>query len=149
MKRIIILLLAVSFGLTACNKDNDYEAQLAIDKEIIENYLADKGLTAQSTATGLYYIIDNPGTGEHPTVNSTVTVRYTGKFLSGTVFDSGEISYSLASLIEGWQIGIPLFSAGGSGTLFIPSGLGYGPTGSGSIAPNTVLIFDMDLISFQ
>ena len=149
MKKILVLLLAVTFGLTACNKDDDYEAQLAIDKGIIEDYLANNGLTAQSTSQGLYYIIDNQGTGGQPNINSIVTVRYTGKFLNGSVFDSGTISYSLSGLIEGWQIGIPLFNAGGSGTLFVPSGLGYGTTGSGSIAPNTVLIFDMELISFQ
>lgn len=149
MKKLIVLLLAVTFGLTACNKDGDYEAQLEIDKGIIEDYLDNNGLTAQSTTQGLYYIIDNQGTGDQPNINSIVTVRYTGKFLNGSVFDSGTISYSLASLIEGWQIGIPLFNAGGSGTLFVPSGLGYGTTGSGSIAPNTVLIFDMELISFQ
>lgn len=152
MKKILVLLLAVTFGLTACDKDNDYEEQLAIDKEIIEAYLADNDLTAQTTPSGLYYIIDNSGTDSHPTINSTVTVRYTGKLLSGSVFDNGggeAISFPLANVIEGWQIGIPLFGIGGSGTLFVPSGLGYGPTGSRSIAPNTVLIFDVDLVSFQ
>lgn len=152
MKKILVLLLAVTFGLTACDKGNDYEEQLAIDKEIIEAYLADNDLTAQTTPSGLYYIIDNSGTDSHPTINSTVTVRYTGKLLSGSVFDNGggeAISFPLANVIEGWQIGIPLFGIGGSGTLFVPSGLGYGPTGSRSIAPNTVLIFDVDLVSFQ
>lgn len=152
MKKILVLLLAVTFGLTACDKGNDYEEQLAIDKEIIEAYLADNDLTAQTTPSGLYYIIDNSGTDRHPTINSTVTVRYTGKLLSGSVFDNGggeAISFPLANVIEGWQIGIPLFGIGGSGTLFVPSGLGYGPTGSRSIAPNTVLIFDVDLVSFQ
>ena len=150
MKRILLFVLAVSLGLTACNKEEkDYEEQLAIDIQIIEDYLSEKGLTAQSTASGVYYIVDTQGTGDQPTINSEVTVRYTGKLFSGSVFDSGTISYPLLNLIEGWQIGIPLFNTGGSGTLFIPSGLAYGPTGSGSIAPNTVLIFDMDLISFQ
>jgi FKBP-type peptidyl-prolyl cis-trans isomerase FkpA len=70
------------------------------------------------------------------------------------VFDNGggePISYPLAGFIEGWKEGIPLFGAGGSGTLFIPSGLAYGITGSngGSIPPNTVIIFDIELISFQ
>lgn len=152
MKKILVLLLAVTFGLTACDKGYDYEEQLAIDKEIIEAYLSDNDLTAQTTPSGLYYIIDNSGTDSHPTINSTVTVRYTGKLLSGSVFDNGggeAISFPLANVIEGWQIGIPLFGIGGSGTLFVPSGLGYGPTGSRSIAPNTVLIFDVDLVSFQ
>ena len=149
MRKILVLLLAVTFGLTACDNDNDYEEQLAIDKEIIESYLADNGLTAQTTASGVYYIVDNPGTANHPTISSTVTVRYSGKFLSGSEFDSGTISYPLEGFIEGWQIGIPLFGAGGSGTLYIPSGLAYGTTGSSTIPANSVLIFEMDLISFQ
>lgn len=150
MKRILYFVIAVSLGLTACNKeDNDAAKQLEIDKEIIETYLSNHSLTAQSTDSGVYYIIDEPGSGDNPTINSTVTVRYDGKFLSGTSFDGGTISYPLSNLIKGWQEGIPLFKKGGSGTLFIPSGLGYGTRGSGSIPGNTVLMFDMDLISFQ
>lgn len=152
MRKILLFLLAVSFGLTACTKNKDYEKQLAIDKDIIEAYLADNGLTAQSTDSGLYYIIDNAGSSDKPNINSMVTVRYTGKLLDGTVFDNGggqAVSFPLANVIEGWQEGIPLFGAGGSGTLFIPSGLAYGTTGSRSIAPNTVLIFDIDLVSFK
>jgi FKBP-type peptidyl-prolyl cis-trans isomerase FkpA len=152
MKKILVFLLAVSFGLTACDKSEDYEDQLAIDKDIIEDYLADNGLTAQSTASGLYYIIDDAGSSDKPNINSEVTVRYVGKLLNGSVFDNGggeAVSFPLANVIEGWQEGIPLFGAGGSGTLYIPSGLGYGTTGSRSIAPNTVLIFDVDLVSFR
>lgn len=143
--------LVVSFGLTACKKEDGYDAQLEIDKAIIEKYLDDNGLTAQSSASGLYYIIDNQGTGIKPTINSTVTAKYTGKLLSGTIFDSGTASFPLANVIEGWQEGIPLFNAGGTGTLFIPSGLGYGSSGSGSgsIPPNTVLIFDVYLIGVK
>lgn len=156
MKKILVLLLAVTFGLTACDKGYDSEEQLAIDKEIIEAYLSDNGLTAQTTPSGLYYIIDIEGDGVNPDINSSVVISYTGKLINGDVFDSGTINdnysyqpYPLTSFIEGWQIGIPLFKVGGKGTLFVPSGLGYGPTGSRSIAPNTVLIFDVNLIGIR
>ncbi|MBN2236662.1 MAG: FKBP-type peptidyl-prolyl cis-trans isomerase [Bacteroidales bacterium] len=133
----------------ACNKESDYDAQLEIDKAIIEQYLSDHDLTAQVTASGLYYIINNPGTGVQPTISSNVTVNYTGKLTTGLVFDSGTSSFPLSNVIKGWQEGIPLLKAGGTGKLFIPSGLGYGTTGSGSIPANTVLIFDVYLISVQ
>jgi len=150
MKKILLFILAVSFGLTACNKDeNDAEAQLAIDREIIENYLADNGLTAQHTDSGLYYIIDNQGTGIKPSISSYVTVNYTGKLVDGTVFDSGTASFSLTNVIAGWQEGIPLFNVGGTGKLIIPSGLGYGTDAVSIIPPNSVLIFDIYLISVR
>jgi FKBP-type peptidyl-prolyl cis-trans isomerase FkpA len=49
-------------------------------------------------------------------------------------------------VIRGWQLGIPEFKTGGFGKLIIPSSLAYGPSGSGSIPPNAVLVFDVELI---
>ncbi len=144
--------MVLSFGLIACTKEEiDTGAQLAIDKEIIENYLAEKGLTAQTTTSGLYYIIDNQGTGVRPTINSIVTVIYTGKLINGHVFEEPKvpISFPLTNVIQGWQEGIPLFNSGGTGTLYVPSGLGYGSSGTNSIPANSVLIFEVYLISAQ
>lgn len=153
--RYFSLLLAV-FGLSlfACNKDESLspEEQLQQDIAQLDQYLKDKGLTAQSTASGLRYIITKEGTGPNPTIQSKVTVRYKGYFLDGSVFDqtSGTetISFPLGNLISGWQEGIPLLKAGGKGTFLLPSALAYGPSGAGSIPPNTPLIFDIELVSF-
>jgi FKBP-type peptidyl-prolyl cis-trans isomerase FkpA len=143
-------MISLGLGLTACKKtSDDTNKQLEVDKALIENYLSENNLTAESTASGLYYIIENPGTGTQPTIDSEVTVRYSGKFLSGTVFDSGTASFPLSNVIKGWQEGIPLYKAGGKGTLIIPSGLAYGPNGSGPIPGNTVLLFDIYLISVK
>ena len=63
--------------------------------------------------------------------------------------EAGErLEIELTRLIPGWQIAIPLLSKGGAGTFYIPSRLGYGPAGSGSIPPNTVLVFEIELIDF-
>jgi len=52
-------------------------------------------------------------------------------------------------VIPGWQQAIPLLKKGGKGTFIIPSGLAYGPRGAGgTIKPNSVLIFDVELIDF-
>lgn len=150
--RYFSLLLAV-FGLSlfACNKDES-EEQLREDIAQIEQYLKDKGLTAQSTASGLHYIITQEGTGPNPTIQSTVTVRYKGYFLDGSVFDQTQgtetTSFLLGGVIEGWQECVPLLKKGGKGTFWIPSALAYGPSGRGSIPPNTPLIFDIELVSF-
>ena len=148
MKKIILPLVMLTAIMFACNDDEtSYEEQLAIDIEKIQDYLTDNGLTAQSTTSGLHYIIGQEGTGIKPTVSSIVEVEYTGKLLSGEIFDSGTLEYPLWRLVEGWQEGIPLFGVGGHGKLLIPSGLGYGSNEKEGIPANSVLIFDIELIS--
>jgi FKBP-type peptidyl-prolyl cis-trans isomerase len=52
----------------------------------------------------------------------------------------------LQNVILGWTEGIPYFKEGGSGKLLIPSALAYGPNGTTGIPPNSVLIFEIELI---
>lgn len=138
-------------GLFGCNKDDDsdFQQQYDTDIQLIENYLAENNLTAEKTSTGLYYIITNEGSGSNPNINNVVTVQYSGFLLDGTKFDSGTSSFPLRNVIEGWQQGIPKFKTKGRGKLLIPSYLGYGSSGTSSIPGNSVLIFDIYLISFQ
>jgi FKBP-type peptidyl-prolyl cis-trans isomerase len=49
----------------------------------------------------------------------------------------------------GWQIGIPMMKEGGKAKLLIPSQLGYGSSNLGVIPPNSVLIFDIELIDVK
>ncbi|HLP10918.1 MAG TPA: FKBP-type peptidyl-prolyl cis-trans isomerase [Flavobacteriales bacterium] len=144
--RLPMFFLMLAFVLTNCNKT---ERRLKKDKKIIEDYIKEKGLTAQMTEEGLYYVINDPGTGIQPTATSTVKVAYKGYYTNGQAFDASHVSgieFGLPNVIEGWQIGIPKFKEGGSGILLIPSGLGYGPKGRGEIPGNAVLIFDITLI---
>ncbi len=138
-------------GLFSCNKDETktQSEQLAEDVSLIEQYLTNNDLVAEKKTSGLYYIIEKAGSGVHPNINSTVTVKYTGYFLDGTEFDSGTATFPLRNVVSGWQEGIPLFKKGGRGKLFIPSYMGYGTSGSGSVPANSVLAFDIYLISFQ
>ncbi|MCU0346785.1 MAG: FKBP-type peptidyl-prolyl cis-trans isomerase [Saprospiraceae bacterium] len=143
----------LAFGLVAgCIPDPiSAEEQLKTDIKKIEDYLADNNLTAQSTASGLHYIIEEEGTGGHPSATSEVTVNYKGYFLDGGVFDQTNgtpITFSLQNVIEGWTEGIPLFKKGGKGKLFIPSALAYGNSGQGSIPGRTVIAFDVELVDF-
>jgi FKBP-type peptidyl-prolyl cis-trans isomerase FkpA len=143
--KIVISLIPVIF-FTACDEDDyDAEAQLKKDIALIENYLLENDLTAQSLESGLYYIIEEQGTGSKPDLQSRVTVAYTGKLLNGDVFDSGTITLYVYEFIEGWKEGLQLFNEGGKGQLFVPSTLAYGNKDQETIPANSVLIFDIHL----
>lgn len=109
----------------------------------------------QTTASGLQYKIIEEGSGASPLETSTVTIHYTGRLVDGTVFDSsvesGEpIVYPVNGFIQGWVEGLQLMKAGGKMELYVPSNLGYGAQGAGgAVPPNAVLIFVMELISFE
>jgi len=149
MKRLFSVLLFIPMILFySCEEEEVYneEEQLKKDIALIEEYLKENDITAQSTASGLYYIIEEQGTGVKPSLQSEITVAFTGELLNGTVFDSGTVDkYPLYNLIEGWQEGLVLFNEGGKGQLFIPSTLGYGNRGQELIPANSVLIFDIHL----
>ena len=120
------------------------------DEEIVA-YIADNNLTAQKSDSGLYYVIDELGDGDQPTETDNVTVAYKGYLTNGTLFDETNeegLSFNLQQVITGWTEGITYFKEGGSGTLLIPAHLAYGNNSvSGIIAPGSVLLFDINLIS--
>ncbi|MFT5848956.1 MAG: FKBP-type peptidyl-prolyl cis-trans isomerase [Psychroserpens sp.] len=129
---------------------------LNTDIEIIEDYLKENNITAQSTGSGLRYVIKNEGTGDHPQAGQIVSVHCAGTLMDGTEFYStysgNPLSFAIGrgKVIEGWDEGIPLLKKGGKGTLYIPSHLAYGPAGRGkNIGPNSILKFEVELIDVQ
>lgn len=140
----ILLLLC----FTNCKKKS---TQAKEDEKVITNYMANNNLNGTATGSGLYYVISTQGTGIQPDINSTVTVKYKGALKDGTIFDQSTTgaTFSLNSVIKGWQEGIPYFKKGGKGVLLIPSALGYGDKATGKIPANSVLIFDIDLVDVK
>ncbi len=141
-------LVALMFVFSGCKKE-DTEEQAAKDEAIIQEYIQNNNLNATATGSGLYYVIDNQGNGASCNSSSDVRVAYQGYFVNGDIFDESMqsgITFNLQNVIKGWTEGIPYFREGGSGMLLIPSALGYGPNGSGSIPGNTVLIFNVELL---
>jgi len=126
--------------------------QSIIDDELLVEYMEANNLDAEKTEEGLYYVIERQGTGERPDLNSRIVAHYEGYFLDGEIFDSSyqrgrKLSIGLNQVILGWQIGLQKINEGGKIKLLIPSELGYGSRGAsgGSVPPNTVLIFDIEL----
>jgi len=147
-------------GLLFSNCSVDTEAapiidpvvQFATDETDIEAFLAAENLTAEVTASGLRYIVEDLGTGEPISSVSSVNVLLKGYFLDGTTFSqSGECSpstLSLSRIIPGLSEGIQQFNIWGKGRIFMPSALAFGQNGStdANVPPNTVLGFDIEIV---
>lgn len=104
------------------------------DDFTIRKYMELNTLTGfTKTTSGLYYKISEPGTGSPITIDSTVTVEYTGKFFNGKVFDKAvagsPLSLKLSDFIEAWKEAIPLIKQGGNIQMIVPSALAYGIQG--------------------
>ena len=144
MKKLFVLVF-IAISLFSCKKED----QDKTDHEIISDYIADNNLDAKATGSGLYYVIEEPGTGRQPESNNYVKVAYRGYLANGKVFDESSaagIKFKLTQVIDGWTEGVPLFKEGGKGKLLIPSKLGYGSQSTSGIPANSVLIFDIELI---
>ena len=104
--------------------------------------------------SGLQYKVLTTGKGKSPKASDTVVTHYRGSLLDGKVFDSsyerGEpVSFPVHGVIPGWTEALQLMKAGDKWQLFIPSALAYGENGQGPIGPNSVLLFDIELLEIK
>lgn len=133
------------------------DKQVATDDKLIQDYLAANNIQASKNELGIYYSVSQAGKGNVPQTGDTISVNYTGKFLDGKVFDSSsnmgkplEFPVGYGFVIRGWDEGLKLVKLGEKGTLYIPSGLAYGPAGAGGvIPPDAVLVFDVELVKIK
>lgn len=107
------------------------------------------------TPSGLFYKINEKGSGAKAKSGDTVSVHYEGSLANGSVFDSSfarnepiEFPLGKGMVIKGWEEGISLLNEGDKATFLIPPSLGYGAQGAGGgvIPPNAWLIFKVELV---
>ncbi len=105
-----------------------------------------------STASGLQYMVLRQGSGARPRLTDQVRVHYEGKLLDGTIFDSSyqrgqPADFALGQVIAGWTEGLALMPVGAKYRLWVPASIAYGERGSPpNIAPNSTLVFDVELL---
>jgi peptidylprolyl isomerase len=136
---------------------NDYPEETAKAAKELATFLAKNKIEGEPTASGLYYVVTEPGNGEHPQVGKPVTMHYTGKLLNGTVFDSSvdrgqpfQFVLGVGQVIPGWDEGVQLMTKGEKGILYIPYYLAYGERQAGDkIDPFSNLMFEVELIDFE
>lgn len=117
--------------------------------QFLEKNKTEEGV--KTTASGLQYKVLKEGNGVSPKATDNVKVHYHGTLLDGKVFDSSvergqPAEFPLNRVIPGWTEGLQLMKKGAKYRFFIPPGLAYGAQGAGSIGPNSLLIFDVELI---
>ena len=128
------------------------EANLKSGQVFLAENAKKDGVTV--TASGLQHRVITEGAGDAPKATDTVKVHYEGRLISGDVFDSsiarGEpVSFPLNGVIPGWSEGVQLMKVGSKFEFTIPSALAYGPSGTGPIPPNSVLVFDVELLEIN
>ncbi len=163
MTRVIncIFFLCLFAAIPASFAQGKAAQQKATDDKLLAEYFAKYNITPSKTRSGLYYVIGQKGEGNTAMRGQTVSVNYTGKTLDGKVFDSNldpefrhveplVFEVGMGRVIKGWDEGLMLLNAGSKATLYIPSGLAYGERAmADKIAPNSILVFDVQLLSIE
>ena len=172
MKRLdlkLMLIATLALLPVACDKAEDKK-----DADIVEANTADVSKTKEEmakvsqdyldenakkdgvtvTESGLQYEILVEGTGPIPTAEDYAEVHYAGQLLDGSEFDSsykrGEpATFPVGGLIPGWVEALQLMPTGSKWRLTIPSEIAYGDREAGPIPANSVLIFEMELLSIK
>lgn len=134
----------------AQGREPEVAAQVA---DVVKQYKAGGlGDKVKSTASGLKYMVVSEGTGPQAEAGKAVDVQYYGVLTDGTMFDNSfsrgqayKVPLGQGRVIRGWDEGIALFKEGTKAFLFIPSELGYGPEGNGTIPGGAELVFYVEL----
>lgn len=150
----IIPALSIVFLFAGCSKKRscDFNAcaikASASEITAVQNYLTTNSIVAIQDCSGLFYKIEQQGTGSQPDACSSIDVTYTGKLTNGTTFDqaTSAVTFDLSELITSWRVGVPLLKAGGVIDLYVPPSLGYGAGAVGTIPGNSILVFRITLV---
>jgi len=146
--------IAIIVTSTSClNSDKEPPRTPEMEQEELNaalQQLIDEGNDIDTTELGVYYIVQEEGTGPNPQAGDTISLEYTGFLLDGTIFDASAYHYEDAiwkfvykeiPLIPGFDEGIAMLSVGAEIDLIIPSYLAYGVYGNGAIGPYETLFF--------
>lgn len=156
----LIAIIVVASCITPVDPtiDQTEAGEQAILKEYIDT-LHGRGLDVDTTDLGVYYVVDEEGSGLYPTDGDTCILKYQGFLLSsGYIFDNSAY-YSTDSTftyiigtpgyIDGWDDGMRVVKEGSTTYLIIPSSLAYGSTGYYTIGPYETLVFKIDMVEIK
>lgn len=159
--KVLVKVLGSFASEAESDKERIQEMEVYKQYEIknLEAYLKDKGEKGIiKLPPGVFVKIDKEGTGTKIDSGMTVKMRYTGKLMDGTIFDSNidstfghpqplDFIVGARQVIEGWDIGVQQLRVGTKARIYLPSLLGYGMQGSqGKIPPYSNLIFDVEVL---
>jgi len=109
----------------------------------------------KTTASGLQYKVLVAGNGPVPTQDDRVIVKYEGRLIDGTVFDSSyereeqTNKFRPTEVIKGWTEALTMMPVGSKWELYIPQELAYGSRKTGSIPAYSALVFIVELVGID
>ncbi len=127
-------------------------SNLAEAEAFLAQNAANEGVV--TTASGLQYQVLTPATGNKPSLTDTVEVNYQLQLIDGTLvessYDMGQTAhFPVNGLIEGFTEALLTMNTGSVVRTWIHPGLGYGESGTETILPNALLIFDIELVGID
>ena len=142
-----------------------FKNKLAAEKEAKEKAMKAEGTEwlaknakksgVKTLPSGLQYKVITEGNGPIPTKDQTVTVKYEGKLINGTVFDSSytrnpqTTDFKPTQVIKGWTEALTMMPVGSTWELYIPENLAYGAQQKGKIPAYSTLIFKVELVGIK
>jgi hypothetical protein len=141
----VLATLAVTMGPKAWKSYNDPAA-------VFLRHNRSGNSKVVETASGLQYQVLKPGTGAaKPTDDDIVLVNYEGKLTNGTTFDASQqpTPMPVKGVVPGFSEGLKLMPKGAKYRFWIPPALGYADKAAGPIPPNSVLVFDLELLDWK
>lgn len=122
----------------------------------IKTYFEENEINPKTTEDGIFYIIEEEGTGAKAKKGDYIKIKYRGILLDGTEFDVSEEEFPFVfrvghrQVIKGWDLGLQEFKAGSKGKLFVPSKFGYGKNGIADVIPaNADLVYEIELLEIM
>ena len=109
----------------------------------------------QTTPSGLQYKVLVAGNGPKPKATDKVKVKYEGRMIDGTVFDSSykrdpqTNSFRCNEVIKGWTEALTMMPVGSKWEICIPQELAYGARQAGQIKPYSTLVFTVELLEIE
>ncbi|WP_188500441.1 FKBP-type peptidyl-prolyl cis-trans isomerase [Pontibacter amylolyticus] len=164
-KALFLFVIMVSFA--SCKEDTpsyyitpeQIEAQKKLDEETIRKYFRANNVDTTKVVrlnSGIYILTKKAGEGDVIKAGQYAEVNYIGRNVSNDVFDSSfrtgktfSVLVGAGQVIKGWDEGLQHMRKGEEANLYIPSYMGYGMYGSNSIPPNSVLIFEIDVLNVR
>lgn len=143
--------LQVQGANTVSPKSTQSKLPLPEEFEVYEQYATSETAQYQDIVVG---------TGLEAQNGDTLALVYKGWLTNGQLFDQNRVNdqnqiepfvFKLGAqeVIQGWDQTVFGMKEGGKRRLVIPAKFGYGETGQGPIPPNSMLIFDVELVQVQ
>ncbi|MDR2511433.1 MAG: FKBP-type peptidyl-prolyl cis-trans isomerase [Bacteroidales bacterium] len=156
----------------ADHQQHEEEKKLAARTEesaALYQYLENNQIKVNPDTNGVYVVLERAGSGKKIAKGDEVGIKYVGKFISGSIFDTNNekvakeegtyseyghydpLTFKVGNnmVIKGMDDAVVGLQKGTKAKLIIPSSVGYGEQQRGPIPAFSTLIFDIEIVSVK